>query len=63
MKSTLILETTTVPSFRRRLRKAWLRAFRRLAPAPVTDVPEFLRRDVGLPASRPTAPPRWIRLL
>lgn len=43
-----LIEFSTVPSFRCRLRRA-LRAMQRLiAPRSRADIPEYLRKDIGL---------------
>lgn len=43
-----IIQFSTVPSYRRRLRRV-LRAVRRLiTPTARVDIPDYLRRDIGL---------------
>jgi hypothetical protein len=43
-----IVQATTVPSFRRRVLRLW-RALRRAAvPATRTEIPDYLREDIGL---------------
>jgi hypothetical protein len=61
MQSKPVLQYSTVPSFRRRLRRV-LRALERLvAPRARIDIPDYLRKDIGLPHGGPrpraNAPP------
>jgi hypothetical protein len=60
MQTTHVIHYSTVPSWRRRFRRAVRRLADLARPRPRVDIPDHLRRDIGLPETRPgraNAPP------